>query len=317
VKVPTTSWRFPLTGDAETRHQERKDGNTLTQKVVFPEARDGSISLTGGTLKFSDIEIPSGMFAQDFHLDIKVVTTGSSGAGTSYTAALIKEVLVKNEQGKTVIHAHGNAGIGVLAIFAAALKAKREGTVAERVVNDDVVAADGTYYGNWKIDHGFLGSKFSVLINFNPVSVLDYATTDPTGLTISAGIAIGVGPKKPAPGLLRGYKLDDTVKHSDEVIAALIAVDNSELSTKFTGLKFAGETLNAEQIKMIENATNYWVRGSAADGSQDPVPGVLAPDSTNPLYAALFEAGDVGTLAITTSTISLLIGKLDPYSEED
>jgi hypothetical protein len=288
----------------------------MKSEQVYPVARESTNSLTGDTIQFDEMEIPEGKYVKGVSVDLAVTTSGSAGTGTDYTARIIKEIEIKNEDGKRVFHAHGQGGIGILALFAAAVMGAI-GLTPHLVVNDDVCAGNSTYYGNWKVMHGIVGSKFKVAITFEPVSVLAGYSTSPTGITLSAAVAFELSDKQPVPGLLKGYRLASQTKYTDAVIAALIGIDNVELSTVFNGLSFGGQTLNTAQIKMLESMTNYKLRGAGAAGSQNPVPGVTAPDSANDLYAALFEGEDVKTLNITCTSSTLLVGKLSPYSEEE
>jgi hypothetical protein len=254
---------------------------------VIPSARKSTTSLTGDALEFS-FSVPKGKKVKAIHVEAELTTVGAVGAGSSYVADLIKEIEIKNEADKRVLHAHGGGGIGILALFAACL-ASLAGLAAQLVLNDDIVVGNATYYGNWLINHGIKGEKFSVTVTVHPISVLVYATSDPTSATFTVGVAMELGDEEPTPGLLKGYVLPSQVTFKDELISALVAIDGTDLSDRISGFSWGSKSFNTAQQKILQNMTNYRLRGAAAAGSQNPVPGVLGPVSANALYAAFLK----------------------------
>lgn len=285
----------------------------MESDVAFPAARKSTNSITGDTVSFDKVTIPEGKHVGKVLVDLAATVAGTAGTGTSMTAAAIKEIEIKNEDGVRVLFAQGGGGIGILAYLCAALMAI-VGLVPRRVINDDVMAGSSTYYGNWEIAHGLVGKEFTASVTFNALSVLAGYTTSPTSATLSVLVSYELTDEAPVPARLSGLVRASQTEYAADVIAALVGIDGTSIATNFEGLQYGKQTFNAAQIAMLENMTNLKLRGAGADGTQ-AIPGVTAPDTATLLYAALFAAEDVETISITCLSSTLLIGKIEPYSE--
>lgn len=285
----------------------------MENDFAYPTAEKTTSSLTGATLTLPTVKIPAGKYVSKTIVAVDVTTSGTAGTGTDQIAKLVEDLSIRNEEDVPVLHAGNGYALGMVAYLCAALFALASGMVPRKVVSDEALAGDDTYYAAWEIMHGLKGREFTPVIKFGAASGLSGYSTTPTGITINVRVWFELSYEQPMAAQLDGAERDTMTEYETDAFSALVGIDGTAISTAFKTLKFGNDTFSSESIEMLETATARLLAGAGAAGGQKPIAGSKAPSSATDLNAALLSKEDVNKLTLTCSSSTLLIGKIAAY----
>jgi hypothetical protein len=266
-------------------------------------------------LKFPGIKLPEGEYCRGFRLDIDATPVGS-GTGTYYIAQLIDSIQIVNELGEVVFEAGADACLGIASLLSHLLNADEVRTAFKKTV----CAATATSYNSWwEILQSMKGKEFDIIVNFtSPPS--DFLPTTFTGLATSMGCTLYTSDE---PGEQVNIAVEkrvdpDQITNKDGALAYFIAVDNAELSSKFSQVSFGGQRYTAEALKALENDTAHLLEGFHTAGSEGAVQymaGVQGPVTANQLYAILRASEKMETMvAASKASVTAYVAKAIPAS---
>lgn len=302
-------------GGGETGLPVRPEGNDMGEQLIDFESHGTPARVSDSTYNAAftvslPITLPKGKYARGLLLDIDVTPT-ATGTGTAYLAEMVKKVTVSNEDGKKVMELDGKAGLGAAAVLFAILQG-----ITQTVFGKNVVAASATSYNSWfYFAQAMNGQKFTITVEFlSPAAALTGLTVTACATTVGAVIMVSDEPGEPVESVAN--ELASATRYDeDDALAYFIAADNSELSSIVSSISIDDQTLSAEQLKALENATAMREVGLHTAGSAGAVQymaGIQSPISTNVFYGIVIakeQATDIAILLGSATTIYVVRAK--------